>query len=61
MDAGIELSLIKNIVTLYMPLLYSADIKETLALNGLKRKDAFRFTFNIHKLEPRKLAQVDLF
>lgn len=60
-DAGIELSLIKNIVTLYMPLLYSADIKETLALNGLKRKDAFRFTFNIHKLEPRKLAQVDLF
>lgn len=60
-DAGLEINVVKDIVTMYLPLLYSSDIKDALSLNGLKMTDAFRFTFNIHKLEPRKIAQTQLF
>jgi hypothetical protein len=60
-DAGLNLTLWKDIIEVYLPVVYSKDIKSTLDLNGVKWYQAFRFTFNIHKLEPAKLLQSNFF
>lgn len=54
--AGFEICLWKDIFEMYVPLVYSNDIKNTLKLNG---RDTFfetlRFTFNINKIRPKDL------
>jgi hypothetical protein len=60
-DAGLNLTIVKDVIEVYVPLLYSTDIKQALSLNGVKWYQAVRFTFNIHKLEPAKILQTSLF
>jgi hypothetical protein len=52
---GLNFTLIQNYVDVYLPLLYSNDIKETLTLNNKKFSNSIRFTFNIHQLKPKEI------
>lgn len=52
-DAGLNITILKDIVDVYIPLVYSDDIKKTLELNNLDFVNRIRFTFNIHKLVPK--------
>lgn len=54
-DAGLNVTLVKDMVDVYLPLLYSNDIKETLTLNNVSFMNTIRFTFNIHKLKPKEM------
>lgn len=60
-DLGINVPIIKDIVDVYIPILYSKDIKKTLELNNVKGWETIRFTINIHKLVPRNLIRDNLF
>ena len=60
-DAGLNIVLWNEIVEIYLPLAYSADIRKTLDLNGVDFYHSIRFTFNIHKLAPKKTLQNNLF
>jgi hypothetical protein len=59
-DAGINFTFFRDIVEVYFPVLYNAQIAEVLELNGIKPISRLRFTFNIHKLSPANFIQ-DLF
>ena len=56
-DAGINLSLWRDVIEVYFPLWYSKDIGNALELNNVSRANTIRFTVNIHKFTPGKLVQ----
>lgn len=56
-DAGINIVIFKDILDIYIPLAYSADIRETLDLNNVSFKNRIRFTLNIHKLVAKDLIK----
>lgn len=60
-DAGINITIVKDIVDVYIPLVYNNDIKNILTLNDIAFLNRIRFTFNIHKLVPRNLLQSSFF
>ena len=60
-DAGLNISVVRDIVEIYLPLIYSNSIKQNRALNHREWYEAARFTFNIHKLEPGKIIQDNFF
>ena len=60
-DAGLNVTLVNNIVDVYVPLFYSKDIADVLTLNNIGFFNRIRFTFNIHKLEPRNIIQSNFF
>lgn len=60
-DAGVNIVLVNDIIDVYIPLFYNEDIKKTLELNNVDFVHSIRFTFNIHKLVPKKILQNSLF
>lgn len=56
-DAGLNVTLIREMVDVYIPLLYSNDIRETLELNNIGFSQRLRFTLNIHKLVPKEFIK----
>ena len=60
-DAGLNLTLVKDIVEVYIPLVYSTDIKKTLELNNISKANTIRFTINVNKLVPKNLIRDNLF
>lgn len=56
-DAGVNFSLNNGLIDVYIPCLYSSDIKKTLELNKIRFVKQIRFTFNIHKLVPKNFIQ----
>lgn len=56
-DAGIVVSLIKNVCEVYFPFIVSKDIKNYHTANDLKFGDKIRFTFNIKSLNLLNLRQ----
>lgn len=53
-DAGIDICIWKNIFEIYLPLIYSPDIKTNLkAIGKDKFFDTIRFTLNLHNIKPR--------
>jgi hypothetical protein len=60
-DVGLNIVLWQNIIDIYIPLFYSKDIANTLELNNVDFVHSIRFTFNIHKLAPKKFIQTSLF
>jgi hypothetical protein len=56
-DAGINLTLARDIIEVYVPLAYSNDIRETLELNNIGFLNTVRFTFNIHRIVARDLIK----
>lgn len=54
-DAGINIRIWKNIFDIYVPLIYSADIKTNLQAMGKdKFFDTVRFTLNLHQVKPHE-------
>jgi hypothetical protein len=49
-DAGLNVTIFRDIVEVYIPLAYSNDIKKVLDLNNISFANRIRFTLNIHKL-----------
>ncbi len=60
-DLGINTTLIKDLVDVYVPIVYNSDIKKDLALNNIHGFNTIRFTINIHKLVPKNLIRDNLF
>ncbi len=60
-DGGISLSVMDDIFEIYMPLIYSSDIKDVLTLNDIKFFNTIRFTFNIHNLKPKDYLKDSFF
>ncbi|MEI8136359.1 MAG: hypothetical protein WCH21_03430, partial [Bacteroidota bacterium] len=60
-DAGLNITVIKDIVEVYIPVIYSDDVKKMLELNNVTRLNTIRFTFNIHKLVPKNLIKDNLY
>lgn len=56
-DAGLNLVLADGLLEVFLPLVYSNDIKETLTLNNVSFWNTVRFTFNIHQLKPRNFIK----
>ena len=53
-DAGIDICIWKNIFEIYLPVIYSPDIKTNLkAIGKDKFFDTVRFTLNLHNIKPR--------
>lgn len=59
-DAGINLTLARDIIEVYVPLVYSNDIRETLELNNMSFLNTVRFTFNLHRIVARDLVKNSL-
>lgn len=54
-DAGINICLWKNIFEMYIPVLYSSDIKTNLKAIGKDNFfDTIRFTLNLHSIKPHQ-------
>lgn len=51
-EFGIELTLIKNALHVYFPLLYSKEISDNIELNNKSYSDLIRFEINFDKLNP---------
>jgi len=60
-SAGINITVMKDIVDIYIPFAYSSDIQKTLELNNVDFWQRIRFTFNIHKLAPKDYFKNNLF
>lgn len=60
-DAGLQLSLWTDILEVYLPLVYSDDIRRTHELNNVRFPNTIRFTFNIHKLALKTILQNSVF
>lgn len=53
-DGGFEISVWKGIFELYIPVVYNKEIRDTFTLNGKNSFfDTWRFTLNLHKIDPR--------
>jgi hypothetical protein len=60
-DAGFNITLWQDVIEIYVPLIYNNDIRQTLELNNVNFAKQIRFTFNIHKLDPKTIIQTSLF
>jgi hypothetical protein len=60
-DAGVNITLWKDIIDVYIPVSYSSDIKKVLDLNKVDMWNRIRFTLNLHKLAPRNWIKDNLF
>lgn len=52
-NAGIDICLWKNIFEIYVPFIYSTDIRKTHEVNNKGFFDTIRFTLNLHTINPR--------
>ncbi|MGZ4061101.1 MAG: M1 family metallopeptidase, partial [Bacteroidia bacterium] len=56
-DAGVCISLRKNMFEIYFPILISQDFKDYKTANGLKYQETIRFTLNLNLLNPFDLVR----
>ena len=54
-DAGLNLSLVRNIFEIYFPVVMSSDMKDVLKLNNITYGKTIRFTLNLNLLNPIQL------
>jgi len=59
--AGVNITLWKDIIEVYIPFGYSENIRETLELNNIDFFNRVRFTMNLHKLVPKNILKDNLF
>lgn len=51
-DAGVQLAIIPNIFDVYIPLVFSKDIKDYNTVNDVTFPQMMRFSFNLYRLNP---------
>jgi hypothetical protein len=56
-EAGIQVTIIKNIAEVYFPFFISADMKRVEDLNNLNFSDRIRFKLNLNELNPFKFIK----
>ena len=56
-DAGVNLTIARDVVEVYYAVVYSDDIARTLELNNVTPLNRLRFTFNIDKLVPIRIIR----
>jgi hypothetical protein len=56
-EFGASVVLVRDVLEVHFPFLYSKDLKESIALNTKNYGQQIRFTFNINQLKPKELAQ----
>ena len=56
-NAGVCLSIRKNLFEIYFPILLSQDLKNYKEANGLKYQETIRFTLNINLINPFNLMR----
>lgn len=54
-DAGVQITLAKNLCDIYIPLVYSNDIKEYYSTNDVTFPERIRFTLNLARMNPFNL------
>lgn len=54
-NAGVNITLRKNICEIYIPIFYSADIKTALEANNKSFFETIRFTLNLHNIKPKQI------
>jgi hypothetical protein len=60
--AGFNVTIFKNFFELYIPLVYSKDIKDALNANNKGGFfDTMRFTLNLHNIKPKKIIETNFF
>lgn len=60
-STGLNVTIFKDILDIYIPFAYSNDIKNVLELNNVGFWERVRFTLNLHKLAPKDLIRKNLF
>lgn len=56
-DAGVYLSLRKNIFEIYFPLIWSKDMENYKSVNGISYAETIRFTLNLDLINPFKIMR----
>lgn len=51
-ELGVELTVMKDVLTIYLPFAYSSDIKYVIDQNDLSTSDLIRFELHLQKLNP---------
>lgn len=60
-DAGVEICIWKNVCEVYIPFIYSKDIKTALDVNNKTFFDTIRFTLNLQNIKPRNFLINNIF
>lgn len=60
-SAGLNVTVWKDIIDIYVPLAYSDDLTKVLEFNDVDFWQRIRFTLNIHKLAPKEFIRNNLF
>lgn len=60
-DAGVDICIWKDIIEIFIPVVYSKDIKNALSANNKGFLDTIRFTLNLHQLNPKQIISNNLF
>ncbi len=51
-NAGVQLTIVKNTLDIYIPLVYSSDIKDYYSANDVSFPERIRFSLNLHRMNP---------
>ncbi len=57
LEFGASVVLVRDVLEVHFPFLYSKDLKDSIALNTKNYGQQIRFTFNINQLKTKELAQ----
>ncbi len=60
-DAGLQITLLKNVLDVYVPLGYSSYTQKIMNLNGFDFYNTIRFNLNIGKLTPATIVKDNFF
>jgi hypothetical protein len=56
-ELGIDLPIIKDIFTIYFPIVYSSDIKDAMEKQNFSTTERIRFELHLNKLNPLRLIK----
>lgn len=59
--AGINITLFKNVLDVYVPVIYSEDIRRTMELNNKTFWETIRFTLNLNEIDFKNAIKNNLF
>jgi hypothetical protein len=59
--AGLSISVVKNVIDIYLPFFHSLDLKEIHQFNNISFLQTIRFNININKLNPYKIIERTIF
>lgn len=58
---GVNLTIWKNVIDVYIPITYSKDIKKAIDANNKSFFETIRFTLNLHNIKPKQFISNNVF